>query len=199
MRLIGSVGWDAIIDKMLWGVYYGYGVAELMYARDGRHVTVDRITVRDSDRFRWGRGARVAPGRTGQSRTGEAMPARKFWTFTHGAETDDDPYGTGLSSFLYWPVQFKRQGVRASVIYLERFAHPTPIGTYQPGADKTEVRKLLQALEALTTAGAIALPEGMAVDKFEGTRVRTGRLRLVQRPDGRGHRQDRAQPDHDDR
>ena len=32
--------WDEITDQMLYGVYYGYAVAELLYARDGAQVGI---------------------------------------------------------------------------------------------------------------------------------------------------------------
>jgi len=166
---IVGMAWDSVVEKMLWGNFYGYAVGELLYGRDGRYVSLDAIRVRASSRFRFG-GDLALRLVTPQKPKGERMPDRKFWTFTRGAETDDDPYGTGLAHYLYWPVTFKRQGLRAALVYLERFAHPTPIGKYAPGTDKPEVRKLLQALMALTTSGAIVVPDGMTVEKFEASR-----------------------------
>jgi hypothetical protein len=52
------------------------------------------------------------------------MPERKFWTFSAGAATDDEPYGLGLGHFLYWPVFFKRNDIKFWLIFLEKFAAP---------------------------------------------------------------------------
>ena len=45
------VQWDRVTDLMLYGVFYGYSVAEVLWTRDGRHVAMDRIRVRNRRRF----------------------------------------------------------------------------------------------------------------------------------------------------
>jgi|SRR5690625_1520498 len=168
-ELIRSLTWDDILEKMHFGVFYGFGVGELMYARDGQYVTVEHIRVRDRSRFTWGREfdlRLIEPGKP----QGEPMPPRKFWTFTAGADHHDDPWGMGLGHYLFWPVFLKRNGVKSASLYLERFAHPTPVGKYQPGTDPDEQRKLLEALAALTTDLGIVIPEGMQVEPFEAKR-----------------------------
>ena len=43
---------DDITDKMLFGLFYGYAVAECLWAYDGRRIVLDGIKVRDRSRFR---------------------------------------------------------------------------------------------------------------------------------------------------
>ena len=45
--------WDAITDQMLYGVYYGYSVAELLWTTYGTQVGIDSIRVRNRARFQY--------------------------------------------------------------------------------------------------------------------------------------------------
>lgn len=40
---LGIVGWKGGTEKMLSGILYGYAVAECLWGRDGRQVTLDRV------------------------------------------------------------------------------------------------------------------------------------------------------------
>jgi len=166
-------GWDAKVARMHYGVFYGYAVGEMVYARDGRHVAIDDIRVRDRERFRFGSDGTLRLLTTDRMVEGEVMPPRKFWTFSSGADHDDDPYGVGLAHFLYWPVFFKRNGIAYWLKFLERFASPTPYGKYAPGTGLPEQRKLLMTLRALQHDAGFIYPDGMEVGLMEAQRSAT--------------------------
>ena len=166
-------GWDHTADKMLFGVFYGYAVGEMMYARDGAYVGVDRIKVRDRERFGFSPESDLRLFTMADQVRGEAMPARKFWTFSTGADHDDDPYGLGLAHFLYWCVFFKRHGLSFWLKNLERWAQPVARGKYTPGTPPHEQAKLLSTLYAIQHDAGIIMPEGMDVDLLEAKRAGT--------------------------
>ncbi len=89
---LDRIRFDAITDKMLFGVFYGYAVAEILWARDGRFVVADRIKVKNPRRFGFapGGGLRLL---TLDNPDGEMLPPAKFWHFATGHWHDDDPYG----------------------------------------------------------------------------------------------------------
>lgn len=166
------IRFDALTDKMLYGVFYGYAVAELLYARDGAQVVIDAVKVRNRRRFGFhGSGELVL--RTASAPQGERLPTRKFWMFQTGADHDDAPYGLGLGHWLYWPVFFKRNGIKFWLIFLEKFGQPTAKGTYPSTASTDERSKLLQALEAISTESGVIVPEGMMVELLEAARSGT--------------------------
>ena len=164
------VGWDRVVERMHFGVFYGYAVAELMYGRDGRYVALDQIRVRDRKRFRFDRDGLLRLITPTDRTRGELMPPRKFWYFSTGGDHDDDPYGMGLAHYLYWPVWFKRNGVKFWLIFLEKFGAPTPVGKYEPGTSDPEKRKLLQGLAALTADAGMIYPKTMEVELLEASR-----------------------------
>lgn len=168
------VDFGRVVDKMHFGVFYGYAVAELIYVREGSRVNIDAIKVRDRTRFRWDRDFWLRLLTPENPYAGERMPARKFWTFATGSDHDDDPYGIGLAHYLYWPVYFKRTWTKDWLIFGEKFAAPVPIGKYEPGTLPAEQKKLLQSLAAIRTDLGVVIPNTMEIDKFEALRTGTG-------------------------
>jgi phage gp29-like protein len=160
---------DDLTSKMLYGLFYGWSVAECLWARDGAMIVPEDIKVRRRERFRWDRDGALRLLLPGEPQ-GEIMPDRKFWTFSAGGSTDDEPYGLGLGHFLYWPVFFKRNDLKAWLIFLEKFGAPTTIGRHPPGASDDEKSSLLAAAAAVATDAAVTIPETMALELLEASR-----------------------------
>lgn len=166
---MNRIGWDRITDKMLYGIFNGHAVAEILWeARDGL-IDIGKVKVRHARRFRYDAENRLRLLTTAGG-MGEIMPPRKFWTFKAGGSNDDEPYGRGLAEWLYWPVLFKRNGIGFWNIFLDKFGSPTAIGKYRPGTPKSEQAKLLATLQALATDSGIIVPEGMDIAFLEAAR-----------------------------
>lgn len=167
------IRWDSATTGMLYGVFYGYAVAEMLWGNDGRYITIDAIKVRDRRRFAFDGAMRLRLMTMSQSMPGELLPERKFWSFCTGADHDDEPYGLGLAHWLYWPVFFKRNGIKFWLIFLEKFGQPTAKGSYPGSATAEEKTRLLNALQAISTDAGVIIPEGMAIDLIEAARSGT--------------------------
>lgn len=167
------IRWDSITEKMLYGVFYGYAVAEALFSvQDGMIVLdVEREGIKVRNRRRFGFDPKMQlKMKTMQQPLGEYLPEKKFWHFAAGADNDDEPYGLGLAHWLYWPVFFKRNGVKFWLTFLEKFGTPTAVGKYQPGTPINDQNKLLAALQSIQTDSAIIFPEGMTAELLEATR-----------------------------
>jgi phage gp29-like protein len=169
---IRNLNWDDTISKMLWGRFYGYSVAELIWAVEADQVSLSDIRVRNRRRFRFDvdQQPRLI---TYSSPQGEALPDQKFWTFACGADHHDEPYGRGLAYWLYWLTYFKRQDMRWWMHFLEKFAKPTRRGLYPPSATEAEQETLWQAMTGFGSDDQLMVPEGMMVDFLEAQRSGT--------------------------
>ncbi|MBF0182939.1 MAG: DUF935 family protein [Magnetococcales bacterium] len=167
--VLERIGWDNVTEKMLYGVFYGYAVAECLWATDGREITLGALKVRKQRRFAFDVQGNLRLLVPGNSR-GERLPGRKFWHFCTGADHDDEPYGLGLAHWLYWPVYFKRNGIKLWLIFMDKFGMPTAKGTYPANATDEEKRRLLAALQAIQTDSGIIIPEGMQIELLEAAR-----------------------------
>lgn len=166
-----AINFDAATDKMLYGIFYGYGVAEVLWARKDNRVVIDQVRVRDRSRFAFDGAMRLRLKTMSNPMPGEEVPDRKFWHFANGADHDDEPYGLGLAHWLYWPVFFKRGGIRLWMTFLDKFGAPTVKGEYPTNATPAEKTKLLNALEAVSSESGVIIPEGMAIELLEAART----------------------------
>ncbi|XP_060084819.1 mu-like prophage FluMu protein gp29 [Ylistrum balloti] len=168
--VLNNLNFDDHTSKMLYGEHYGYSVAECLWGRDGRFITLEDIRVRDRSQFRFRNDGNLVR-LTRKHPSGELMPDYKFWVFSFGADHDSNPYGLGLAHYAYWPVFFKRQDIKFWSIFLEKFGKPTTLGKYNRGQDGTkDKQKLLEALKAIGTSSAVIIPDSVQVELLEATR-----------------------------
>jgi phage gp29-like protein len=165
-----AIAFDRSTKTMSWGLFYGFAVGECMWKLKDGKIWLDRVKVRTPWRFRFNREGglqlltRQAPFK------GEAMPDRKFWVMSSGADNDDDPYGLGLAHQLYWPVYFKKMGLSFWLRALEKFGSPTAVGTYPAGTSPEDQKKLLAAAMAIRVDGAVIKPDGTLLELLEAAR-----------------------------
>jgi phage gp29-like protein len=169
-----AIDWDGVTDQMLWALFYGFAVAEAVYNQGPSGKTwLTKIAVRKQRRFRF------APDGsplliTKAKPEGEAVDPAKFWVVSTGSDNSDDPYGQGLAAVLYWPVTFKRQGLKFWLNFLETFAQPGAQVQYPVSATQAEKDKALELAAAIANgAKATAIPEGLIVELIEAKRSGT--------------------------
>lgn len=165
--------WDNVTEKMLFGVFYGYAVAEIVYGVDEGKIGISAIKVRNRRRFRYGKEGELRM--LTQAAMFEGVPCERpyFWDFCCGADHDDEPYGLGLAHWLYWPVLFKRNGIKFWLTFLEKFGMPTGLGKYGPDASAAEKQALLSATRAIHQDSGVIIPDGMTLELIEAARSGT--------------------------
>lgn len=168
---IDVLAWDDITDKHLWGVFYGFSVAEILYENDGRNIVMSDIRVRNRRRFRYGPDGGLRLMTPGDLK-GEPMDERYFWHYRSGATHSDDPYGLGLAHYLYWPVFFKRTDMKYWLQFLEKFGTPQTIGKLPRGQflDTSYQSKVLDSLEKLRQDAVSVVPDDLAIEVLEATK-----------------------------
>ena len=175
-----KIGWDNITTKMLMGVFFGYAVAEIIYKPEGSRIVIDAIKVRNTRRFRFGKEGDLRLLTMSNMHEGIPAEAPYFWNFCAGAYNDDEPYGLGLAHWLYWPVLFKRNGIKFWLIFLEKFGMPTVVGKYDANALPEEKAKLLQSTRAVQTDSGIIMPKEMELALLEAGRSGTADYKMLQ-------------------
>jgi phage gp29-like protein len=165
---LDGMAWDDITDKALFALFYGWGVAEIMWRPDGDRVRFGRVVVRARERFRFDRQGRLYLWENGW----RLMPERKFWVARAGADNHDDLYGLGLAHSLYWPVWFKRNGIKFWLVFLEKFGMPTAVAKMPAGKinDPAEVRKAKELLRQIATDAGVVIPDDVVVELLEAAR-----------------------------
>ena len=164
---LSRINFDHILKAMHWGVFYGLAVGEAMWdIEDGKVVLAD-VLVRDRSKFKFDIKQQLLYTGNGGD---EVMPPRKFWTFSAGGDTTDNPYGLGLAHYLYWPVLFKKANVKFWLVGNEKAATSVPHGSFDPRSPTVERDKqqLLAALVGIKNAAATVTPLGTTIELLKG-------------------------------
>jgi phage gp29-like protein len=174
------IGYDNITRLALFAVFYGFSVTELLW---------DVIDWKGSPKFQW-KAAKVrdrarflftAGGdcylNTNQSDAEKdriyclgTFEDPYFWIISTGDDYSDNPYGLGLGHQLYWLVRFKRDCIRWWMVYNEKYAMPTTVGTFPTNASDADIGKLLAAIRGVLTQNGIAIPASMTLENLEAKR-----------------------------
>ncbi len=166
-----GISFDRLTMGLMGAVLKGYAVAEAMWKNVGGVWTVVAVKVRKQRRFRMtpeGE-ARLLTRESGFD--GMILPDRKFIVHRYNIDHDDDePYGLGLGSVLFWPAWFKRQVLSHWLQASERYAAPTVKATYPGGYDKAMQEKLMAAIRAMIRDAGIVVPEGVEIELLEAAR-----------------------------
>jgi phage gp29-like protein len=156
------------IQELMQAVLYGFFVAEVMWTtRDGKWVP-GKLIGKHPRRFAFTTERELRLLTLGSMIQGEVLPERKFIRFTFGSS--DNPYGKGLGQSLWWPVWFKKNGVKFWLIFLDKWGSPTAVGKYPAGATPEQKQALLDAIDAIRQETGVTVPEGMAIDLLEAAR-----------------------------
>lgn len=158
---LAALNWDDVTDKALFAVFYGWGVAEVLWkpsTTPGLSVSFDKILVRDRARFRFDRERHLYLWAAASG--WRQMPERKFWPIVSGGDHHDQLYGLGLAHALYWPVFFKRNDIKFWLVFLEKFGMPTAIAKMTEGqlADPEQRKKGIAMLRQIATDAGVLVP-----------------------------------------
>lgn len=171
-EMLANISFDDVSKQMLWGLFYGFSIGECIYEVTKNEVWLSDVLVRKQRRFAFDANRNLCL-KTPNSINNERMPERKFWHFACHADHGDDPYGRGLGSWAYWPVHFKRDGVRAWADFLNKFANPVPLLQYDEFLSDADRQKLLAVAANANAARAVLMPKGNDLSFLEASRSGT--------------------------
>jgi phage gp29-like protein len=154
-----------LIDEILDAPLFGYQPIEITWtSKNGRIVPgviqgkpPEWFVFDDDNQLRF---------RSASSVVGELLPPGKFLLATHGA-TYANPYGKKLLSSCFWPVMFKKGGIKFWTQFVERFGGAFAIGKYPRGAQTTEIDDLATMLVSLLQSAVAAVPDDASVEIIE--------------------------------
>jgi phage gp29-like protein len=161
---------DRACEELLDGILMGFKPCEIMWDYSEGDIWIKEYLGRDPRRFTFGLENQLRLLTRTNMLEGEEVPNRKFQLFRFG-EKNNNPFGMGLGNKIYWPVWFKKNGVKFWAVFLEKFGQPTPWGKYPPGTEKSKQDDLLDALKAMQTDQCIITPDTMMVELLEAART----------------------------
>ncbi len=151
--MIKAFSFDNTTGKLHFAVWHGYAVGEAMFTtklHDGRTIIwLKDIVVPDRSWFGFDAYGTLRMATLWDGFASQDLPPNKFVSVRTGASHDFAFYGLGLAHWCYYPVFFKRAGVRFWAREMERKGRPTVLGLVSDQATDAEKAK------AMNIAGAI--------------------------------------------
>jgi len=94
---------------------------------------------------------------------GELLPPYKF-LLVRSRASYQNPYGQRVLSRCFWPVAFKKGGLKFWVAFTEKYGMPWVIGKHPRGAPDSERNDLLDGMEEMVQDGVAVIPDDSSVE-----------------------------------
>ncbi|OFC62826.1 DUF935 domain-containing protein [Candidatus Erwinia dacicola] len=152
-----------IIGEMTDAVLYGYQPCEIMWGRSVKSWAVTDIVGKPPEWFQFDNDNLLRFRAKDAGLEGELVPLNKFVVPRQDA-TYDNPYGFPDLSMCFWPVTFKKGGMKFWVRFAEKFGSPWVIGKHPRGTAQGEIDLLLDSMEAMVEDAVAAIPDDSSIE-----------------------------------
>jgi len=170
-EVLENCNFDQARQEILKAILYGFYSVEVIWNATNNGIKIRKLIAKHPRRFSFTMERELRLITPANMIEGEPVPDRKFVIFTYG--DSDNPYGRGLGQRLWWPVWFKKNGVKFWLVFLEKFGMPTVKGKYPPGTTPEQQQKLMDAIEAIQSDTGIKIPDSMDIEFLEASRAGT--------------------------
>ncbi|MBF0410986.1 MAG: DUF935 family protein [Candidatus Riflebacteria bacterium] len=153
-----------IMSQLLDAIFYGFVPVEIMWKASGGMFRINGLRPLP---FRWfSFDNNNTPVFLSQKApiSGLPLPPGKF-LLARNNSTFDNPFGNRLLSRCFWPVYFKRGGLKFWVRFLEKFAGIFLVGKTPNMNQSTE---MFNNLRKMVQNAVAVIPEGSEVDVIQG-------------------------------
>ncbi|GEM_PF-184995 len=180
--------WDngRIFSEIVNARLFGFQPMELLWSLDGGRWTITDMVGKPPEWFFYTDENELRLRQKGSTLKGIALPAFSFIT-PRNKPSFKNPYGVAALSRVFWPVAFKKGGLKFWLKFVEKYGTPFLIGKQPRGASEDATDKLLDSLENMVQDAVAVIPDDSSVDVLEaGGKAASGDLfeKMVRYHDG---------------
>lgn len=164
--MLDALDLPRIIGQILDCTLYGYQPLEVNWqARGGLLVPTD-VVAKPPEWFRFDTDNQLRFLTREDPMLGELVPERKF-LLARQDPTYQNPYGFPDLSMCFWPLAFKKGGLKFWLSFAEKFGSAFSIGKLPRNATDAERAALLDSLDDLIQNGVATIPDDGSVELLE--------------------------------
>lgn len=164
--ILADLPMERIIGDILEAVFYGYQPIEILWGKVGSLMVPTDVVAKPPEWFGFDAGGKLRFKSRSHLAAGEELPERKFLLARQEASYVN-PYGFADLSMCFWPIVFKKGGVRFWLSFTEKFGSAFSVGTLPRSATPQERADLLDALDKLIQDASAVIPEDGSVQLIE--------------------------------
>lgn len=152
-----SGGLNRIIGEILDARLYGFQPLEVLWAYQDKFIVPVDIVAKPHEWFGFNDAGQLVM-RTQNNLAGEPVPDYKF-ICPRFSGSYKNPYGRAILSSCFWPVTFKKGGLKFFVQFAEKYGMPYIIGKHK-FQSQDDVDGFLNDLDSMVTDGVMAIGMG---------------------------------------
>jgi phage gp29-like protein len=164
--MLAALDLDRIVGEIMEAVLYGYQPMEITWARVGRLVMPVNVESKPPEWFCFDTENRLRFKTRAKPMEGEEVPPKKF-LLPRQEPTYANPYGFPDLSMCFWPLVFKKGGVKFWIGFAEKYGTPWAIGKVPRGTPQGEMDALADRLDAMIQDAVAVIPDDGSVDIIE--------------------------------
>jgi phage gp29-like protein len=157
-----------IMDQALNTPLFGFTVFEIIWSSYGDLILPERIEEKPQEWFYFDLNNQLLLKNNLNSAymTGIPTDPLKFILLQHKS-TYMNPYGERLLSRCFWPVTFKRGGIKFWITFIEKYGQPWTIGKHPRGASQQDIDNFLNQLENMVQDAVATIPDDSSIEIIE--------------------------------
>ena len=152
----------AIISEILNASLYGFQPLEVIWERVNNLTIPKEIKAKPPEWFVFDDENNLKL-KTKENWQGELLPDKKFLCPQYNPSYEN-PYGERTLSRVFWPVTFKKGGLKFWVIFTEKYGMPFLIGKHPRGTSQEDTDNLADMLEAMIQDAIAVIPDDSSVE-----------------------------------
>lgn len=156
------------INDILDATLFGFQPIEIIWGKVGNFVLPIELKSKPPEWFCFDDDNKLK-FRTKENYYGEELAHYKFLC-PQSNPSYENPYGERTLSRVFWPVTFKKGGLRFWVVFTEKYGIPHLIGKHPRGASKEETDELADMLEDMVQDAIAVIPDDSSVEIQEANK-----------------------------
>jgi phage gp29-like protein len=164
---------EDIFSEVLDAWMYGYKPMEIIWETDGGKIIPSKFVGKPPRWFKYDEDNELRFLSMEDMISGEELPENKF-IIARNEATYDNPYGRAVLSACYWPVTFRRNGMKFWTIFVEKYGMPFLHAKAEAGAKEERITEIADMLENMVQDAIAVTPEEFEVELLETSKGKGG-------------------------
>lgn len=156
-----------LLSSILNAPFYGMTPVELTFTPGDSRLILTKAEAKPVRWFGFNEQNELRFRSLEEQEDGEKVPWGKVVLARHFPEYDN-PYGLRLLSRCFWPITFKKGGLKFWVSFMEKYGMPFLLGHYAKGTAPDEQEAMLGKLVKMVRDAVAVVPEGDKVEMLGG-------------------------------
>jgi hypothetical protein len=164
--LLADLPINELVAQFVEAAYFGYAPQEILWQRLGGLTVPTAIVAKPQEWFVFGQAGDLRFKSVANPLEGEELPAHKF-LLPRQNPIYQNPYGTADLSMCFWPIVFKRGGLKFWLRFAEKYGMPWAVGKLPRNSGPGEEEALLDNLSSMIQDAVAVIPDDASVELME--------------------------------